>query len=64
MKEKHIRVPLRQGGRTFWFKGFHFAERAEELPIGARVDLAFTLEEDRYNDRWSPILRDFRQTKN
>ena len=64
MKEKHIRVPVRQGGRTFWFKGFHFAERAEELPIGARIDLAFALEEDRYNDRWSPILRDFRPARN
>ncbi len=60
MKEKHIRVPLRQGGRTFWFKGFNFAERAGELPLGACVDLAFTLEEDRYYDRWSPTLRDFR----
>ncbi len=60
MKEKHIRLPLRQGGRTFWFKGFHFAERADELPIGQRLDVAFTLEEDRYNDRWSPVIRDFR----
>ena len=60
MKEKHIRVPLRQGNRTFWFKGFHFAARADELQIGELIDVAFSLEEDSYNQRWGPIIRDFR----
>lgn len=60
MKEKHIRVPLRQAGRTVFFKGFHFAERAEELQQGARIDIAFTLEEDRYRGGWSAVLKDIR----
>jgi single-stranded-DNA-specific exonuclease len=60
MKEKHVRVPLRQGGRTVFFKGFHFAERAEELRQGARIDVAFTLEEDRYRGGWSAVMKDIR----
>jgi len=60
MKEKHIRVPLRQGSRTLWFKAFHFAERAKELPVGAKVDVAFKLEEDRYNQGWCAVIQDFR----
>ena len=64
MKEKHIKVPLRQGSRTFWFKGFNFSERAGQLPLGARVDVAFSLEADRYNNgRWSPVIRDFRPSQ-
>jgi hypothetical protein len=64
MKEKHIKVPLRQGSRTLWFKGFNFAERANQLPTGTRVDVAFALEADRYNNgRWSPIIRDFRPSE-
>ena len=65
MKEKHLRVPLRQGTRTVWFKAFNCSERAPELPVGARIDVAFSLEEDRYNNgRWTPVLRDFRPSRN
>ncbi|MDQ6677416.1 MAG: single-stranded-DNA-specific exonuclease RecJ [Acidobacteriota bacterium] len=60
MKEKHLRVPLRQNSRTIWFKAFHSAERAQELPAGARVDVAFKLEEDRYNQSWCAVIQDFR----
>ena len=60
MKEKHVRVPLRQGSRTIFFKGFHFAERAAELQPGARIDVAFTLEEDRYRQSWSAVIKDVR----
>ena len=63
MKEKHVRVPLKQNGRTVWFKGFHFAERAGELEQGARIDVAFTLEEDRYRGSWSAIIRDIRSAR-
>ncbi|MDQ6699888.1 MAG: single-stranded-DNA-specific exonuclease RecJ, partial [Acidobacteriota bacterium] len=60
MKEKHVRVPLRQGKRMVMFKGFHFASRAAELKAGMRVDAAFCLEHDSYNGGWSAILRDVR----
>ncbi len=64
-KEKHLRVPLRQGGRTLWLKAWNFAERIAELSPGARVDAALSLEEDSYAAAnglpgWSAILRDIR----
>jgi single-stranded-DNA-specific exonuclease len=60
MKEKHIRVSLRQGARSLTFKGFNFGERAGEFARGARIDVAFTLEEDTYTGGWGPIIRDIR----
>jgi single-stranded-DNA-specific exonuclease len=65
MKEKHLRVPLRQNGRTVLFKAWHFADRAAELAPGARVDAIFQLEEDAYSASrgypgWAAMLRDVR----
>ena len=64
-KEKHLRVPLRQNGRTLWLKAWNFAERIAELAPGARVDAAVVLEEDSYAAAngypgWSAVLRDVR----
>jgi len=64
-KEKHLRVPLRQNGRTIWLKAWNFAERASELARGSRLDAAVTLEEDAYAaaggySSWSVVLRDVR----
>jgi single-stranded-DNA-specific exonuclease len=57
--EKHLKVMARQSGRTLMFKAWGFAERAAELAAGARVDLAFTIEEDPYTG-WSAVLREVR----
>ena len=56
---------MRQNGRTLALKAWNFAERAGELAPGARVDVAFNLEEDAYSaargyPAWAAILRDFR----
>ena len=64
-KEKHLRVMLRQHGRTLALKAWNFAERAGELSAGARVDVAFTLQNDAYAAAqglpgWGAVLRDFR----
>jgi len=64
-KEKHLRVMLRQNGRTLVLKAWNFADRAAELPAGARVDVAFTLEDDAYAAArglpgWGAVLRDVR----
>jgi single-stranded-DNA-specific exonuclease len=64
-KEKHLRVALRQDGRTVWLKAWNFAERIAELAPGAHVDAALTLEEDTYAAAnglpgWSAVLRDVR----
>src|SRR5215469_4861945 len=42
---KHLRLALRQNGRTLLLKAWNFAERAAELASGSRVDVAFSLEE-------------------
>jgi len=64
-KEKHLRLIVRQGGRTLSLKAWNFAARAAELPAGGRVDIAFQLEEDAYSAArgypgWAAVLRDFR----
>jgi single-stranded-DNA-specific exonuclease len=65
MKEKHLRVTVRQNGRTLSMKAWNFAERAAEFAPGTRVDVAFQLEEDarsaaRGYPGWAAILRDVR----
>jgi len=65
MKEKHLRVIVRQNGRSLVLKAWNFAERAAEFTPGARVDVAFQLEEDpksaeRGYPPWSAMLRDVR----
>ena len=65
MKEKHLRVMLRQNGRTLMLKAWNFAERVQELAPGARVDVAFSLEDDTYAAArgyppWCAVMREFR----
>jgi single-stranded-DNA-specific exonuclease len=65
MKEKHLRVTVRQKGRTLTLKSFNSAGRAGELAAGTRLDVAFHLEEDAYSAArgypgWAAMLRDFR----
>jgi single-stranded-DNA-specific exonuclease len=65
MKEKHLRVAVRQNGRVLVLKAWNFAERLAEFAPGARLDIAFTLEEDAYSaargdPAWCAILRDVR----
>jgi single-stranded-DNA-specific exonuclease len=57
---KHLRVLLRQNGRTLALKAWNFAERAGELAAGARVDVAFSIEEDPYLGGFSVVVRDVR----
>jgi len=63
--EKHLRVILRDEGRSLALKAWNFAERAAELPSGARVDAVVSLEEDAYAaarglPAWTAVLRDVR----
>src|SRR5437016_8228692 len=45
MKEKHVRFPVRQNGKTVRIKAWNFADRGPELVVGAKIDLVFDLEE-------------------
>jgi single-stranded-DNA-specific exonuclease len=61
----HLRLALRQNGRTLLLKAWNFADRAAELAAGSRVDVAFSLEEDQYGSAqglpgWSLVMRDVR----
>jgi single-stranded-DNA-specific exonuclease len=65
VKEKHLRVHLRQNGRNLLSTAWNFAERAGEFSAGARTDAAFSLEEDLYSASrgwggWSAVLKDIR----
>ncbi len=65
--EKHLRIPLRQNGRTLWVKGWNFAERAGEFTPGSRIDAIYTVERDGYGAArgyapWQLVLRDVRQS--
>ncbi len=65
MKEKHLRVHLRQDGRSLFPKAWNFADRAADFPLHTRLDAAFSVEEDAYGaDRgyanWAAILRNVR----
>jgi single-stranded-DNA-specific exonuclease len=67
LNEKHLTVTARQGGRTLFLKAWNFAARAAEFQPGARVDLAFKLEEDAFNaargnGSWRAVLKDVRAT--
>jgi single-stranded-DNA-specific exonuclease len=65
MKEKHLRVHLRQDGRSLFPKAWNFAERAADFAVSRPIDAAFSVEEDQYGqDRgftnWAAVLRDVR----
>jgi len=60
--DKHLKVMVRQNGRTLALKAWNWASRAAELPAGARLDLVFELEEDAYSAArgypgWAAVLR-------
>jgi single-stranded-DNA-specific exonuclease len=65
MKEKHLRVHLRQNGRSLFPKAWNFAERAEDFTVNGPIDAAFSVEEDLYGQargfaNWEAVLRDVR----
>jgi single-stranded-DNA-specific exonuclease len=65
MKEKHLRVHLRQDGRSLFPKAWNFAERAADFSSNGHIDAAFSVEEDTYADNrgdisWAAVLRDVR----
>ena len=68
MKEKHLRLTVRQNGRTLTLKAWNMAGSAPELSPGTRIDIAFQVEEDAYSAArgyppWCAMLKDFRVAK-
>jgi len=67
LKEKHLKVHLRQSGRNLQSTAWNFAERAGELPAGGKLDAAFSVEEDPYSESrgwggWAAVLKDVRKS--
>jgi single-stranded-DNA-specific exonuclease len=65
LKERHLRVMVRQNRRTLVLKAWNFAARVAELAQGARIDIAFALEEDAYaaaqgKPAWAAVLQEVR----
>jgi len=65
MKEKHLRIAVRQNGRILTLKAWNSAGRVAEFAPGARLDVAFRLEEDAYSAArgypgWAAMLQDAR----
>jgi len=62
-KEKHLRLTLRQNGRSLTVKAWDFADRLDELAPGAPLDVALSFDEDCYSlsrgyPGWAATLRD------
>ena len=65
LKEKHLKIHLRQNGRNLLATAWNFAARTGEFGAGTPVDAAFTLEEDAYSESrgwggWAATLKDVR----
>jgi single-stranded-DNA-specific exonuclease len=63
--EKHLRVTVRQDGRTLNLKAWNFGRRVGELACGSRVDVAIAFEEDKYAlsrgyPGWCAVLKNVR----
>jgi single-stranded-DNA-specific exonuclease len=63
--EKHLFLRLRAQGKLMRMKAWNFADRAALFTPGAKVDIAFTFEEDTYSAErgyapWQAIVKDVR----
>jgi single-stranded-DNA-specific exonuclease len=59
-KEKHMKLAVKQNGRSCILKGFGMASRVNDFPAGSQIDAAFEVERDLYFGGQSLILRECR----
>ena len=62
---KHLKLMVRQNGRTLALKAWNFAERAADLSAAPRLDIAFTFQEDAHSAArgypgWAAVLQEAR----
>ena len=65
MKEKHIRVKVRQNGKALTLKAWNFAGRIGEFVPGSRIDAVITVEDDQWSASrgypgWGAYIKDVR----
>jgi single-stranded-DNA-specific exonuclease len=68
LKEKHLRLRVRQGNRYLSATAWNFSDRSGECRPNVEMDIAFCLEEDNYSrDRgwpaWRAVLKDIRSAQ-
>jgi single-stranded-DNA-specific exonuclease len=66
LKEKHLKLRVGEGSCVFDALGWRMAERTAELAVGQRLDLAFALEANSFQDvtTLQLILKDVRVNRN
>ena len=67
MKEKHLRIKVRQGGKVIQLKAWNFAGRAAEFVPGSFIDAVITVEDDAWSASrgypgWGAFLKDVRMS--
>ncbi|HME10202.1 MAG TPA: single-stranded-DNA-specific exonuclease RecJ [Bryobacteraceae bacterium] len=67
LKERHLKVELRQNGRRLVMNGWNLGPRQPDLGAGASIDAVVSLEPDHYAERngwgfWCGVLKDFRMS--
>lgn len=60
IKERHLKLHVEHDKRTFSTIGWRMAEQGADIGVGARLDVAFTVEPDAYWGGWQLNLKDFR----
>lgn len=68
LKDKHLRIRLKQNDCHLVATGFNCADRAADCAPGRKVDIAFCLEEDAYGQSrgwgpWRAIIKDLRSAE-
>ncbi len=61
-KEKHLKMAVRQGGRTMMMKGWGLSDLAEELREVRDVDVAFEIERDWFGG-WGLVVKACRASR-
>jgi single-stranded-DNA-specific exonuclease len=65
---EHLQISARVNGSVVEMKAWGFADRAAELPVGAKLDLAVVIDQDNFSLKrggpgWSVVVRDVRPSK-
>lgn len=61
IQERHLKLQVEHDDHTFNAIGWRMAEKGNDIAIGTRLDMAFTVEPDTYWGGWQLDLKDFRR---
>ena len=61
IKDRHLKLQVEHDEHTFSTIGWRMAEQGAGIGVGARLDMAFTVEPDTYWGGWQLNMKDFRR---